>query len=114
MLANLTGHDITIVDKYGKVIRVIPPCETEEPLRAGVSIRRMGKVDGVRLTKIYYESNITKRKMMELFMNYEGIIVSKITAECLRELGYKENIYITGRKFYLHGKMIGVKELCVL
>lgn len=114
MLANLTGHDITIVDKYGKVIRVIPPCETEEPLRADVSIRRMGKVDGVRLTKIYYESNITRRKMMELFMNYEGIIVSKITAECLRELGYKENIYITGRKFYLHGKMIGVKELCVL
>ena len=114
MLANLTGHDITIVDKYGKVIRVILPCETEEPLRADVSIRRMGKVDGVRLTKIYYESNITKRKMMELFMNYEGIIVSKITAECLRELGYKENIYITGRKFYLHGKMVGVKELCVL
>ena len=114
MLANLTGHDITIVDKYGKVIRVIPPCETEESLRADASIRRMGKVDGVRLTKIYYESNITKRKMMELFMNYEGIIVSKITAECLQELGYKENIYITGRKFYLHGKMIGVKELCVL
>lgn len=114
MLANLTGHDITIVNKYGKVIRVIPPCETEEPLRADVSIRRMGKVDGVRLTKIYYESNITKRKMMELFMNYEGIIVSKITAECLRELEYKENIYITGRKFYLHGKMVGVKELCVL
>lgn len=114
MLANLTRHDITIVDKYGNPVRVIAPCETEEPLRADVSIRRMGKVDGVRLTKIHYESNITKRKMMELFMNYEGIIVSKITAECLRELGYTENVYITGRKFYLHGKMIGVKELCVL
>lgn len=114
MLANLTGHDITIVDKYGNPTRVIAPCETEEPLRADVSIRRMDKVDGVRLTKIHYVSNITKRKMMELFMNYEGIIVSKITAECLRELGYTENVYITGRKFYLHGKMIGVRELCVL
>lgn len=114
MLANLTGHDITIVDKYGNPTRVIAPCEIEEPLRADVSIRRMGKVDGVRLTKIHYVSNITKRKMMELFMNYEGIIVSKITAECLRELGYTENVYITGRKFYLHGKMIGVRELCVL
>ena len=114
MLANLTGHDITIVDKYGNLTRVIAPCETEEPLRADVSIRRMGKVDGVRLTKIHYVSNITKRKMMELFMNYEGIIVSKITAECLRELGYTENVYITGRKFYLHGKMVGVRELCVL
>lgn len=114
MLANLTGHDITIVDKYGNPTRVIAPCETEEPLRADVSIRRMGKVDGVRLTKIHYVSNITKRKMMELFINYEGIIVSKITAECLRELGYTENVYITGRKFYLHGKMIGVRELCVL
>lgn len=114
MLANLTGHDITIVDKYGNPTMVIAPCETEEPLRADVSIRRMGKVDGVRLTKIHYVSNITKRKMMELFMNYEGIIVSKITAECLRELGYTENVYITGRKFYLHGKMIGVRELCVL
>lgn len=114
MLANLTGHDITIVDKYGNPTRVIAPCETEEPLRADIFIRRMGKVDGVRLTKIHYVSNITKRKMMELFMNYEGIIVSKITAECLRELGYTENVYITGRKFYLHGKMIGVRELCVL
>ena len=108
MLANLTGHDVVIVDKYGNPTRV------EEPLRADVSIRRMGKIDGVRLTKIHYVSNITKRKMMELFMNYEGIIVSKITAECLRELGYTENVYITGRKFYLHGKMIGVRELCVL
>lgn len=114
MLANLTGHDVVIVDKYGNPARVIPPCETEEPLRADVSIRRMGKVDGVRLTKIHYVSNITKRKMMELFMNYEGIIVSKITAECLRELGYTKNVYITGRKFYLHGKMVGVRELCIL
>ena len=114
MIANLTGHDVVIVDKYGNSIRVIAPCETEEPLRADVSIRRLGKVDGIRLTKIHYESNITKRKMMELFMNYDGIIVSKITAECLRELGYTKNVYITGRKFYLHGKMIGVKELCVL
>ena len=114
MLANLTGHDVVIVDKYGNPTRVIAPCETEEPLRADVSIRRMGKVDGVRLTKINYVSNITKRKMMELFMNYEGIIVSKITAECLRELGYTENVYITGRKFYKHGKFIGVKELCIL
>lgn len=114
MLANLTGHDVVIVDKYGNPTRVIAPCETEEPLRANVSIHRIGKVDGVRLTKIHYVSNITKRKMMELFMNYEGIIVSKITAECLHELGYTENVYITGRKFYLHGKMIGVRELCVL
>ena len=114
MIANLTGHDVVIVDKYGKPIRVIKPCDKEEPLRADVSIRRMGKVDGIRLTKIYYESNITKRKMLELFMNYEGIIVSKITAECLKELGYTNNVYITGRKFYLHGKMVGVKELCVL
>lgn len=114
MLANLTRHDVVIVDKYGNPTRVIAPCETEEPLRADVSIRRMGKVEGVRLTKIHYVSNITKRKMMELFMNYEGIIVSKITAECLRELGYTENVYITGRKFYLHGKMVGVRELCVL
>lgn len=114
MLANLTGHDVVIVDKYGNPTRVIAPCETEEPLRADVSIHRMGKVDGVWLTKIHYVSNITKRKVMELFMNYEGIIVSKITAECLRELGYTENVYITGRKFYLHGKMVGVRELCVL
>lgn len=114
MLANLTGHDVVIVDKYGNPTRVIAPCETEESLRADVSIHRLGKVDGIRLTKIHYVSNITKRKMMELFMNYEGIIVSKITAKCLRELGYTENVYITGRKFYLHGKMIGVRELCVL
>ena len=77
-------------------------------------MRRKRKIEGIKLTKLSYTSNITERKMQELLRNYDGIIVSKITAECLRDLGYIENVYITGRKFYKHGKFIGVKELCIL
>lgn len=114
MLANLTGHDIYIVDRHGTVVTTIKPCETEEPLRAEVTMRRQRKIEGIKLTKLYYRSNITERKMQELLNKYEGIIVSKITAECLKELGYTDKIYITGRKFYRHGELIGVKELCIL
>lgn len=114
MLANLTGHDIYIVDRHGTVVNTIQPCETEEPLRAEVTLRRQKKFEGIKLTKLYYKSNITERKMQELLNKYDGIIVSKITAECLKELGYTDKIYITGRKFYKHGELIGVKELCIL
>lgn len=114
MLANLTGHDIYIVDKYGNIVTTIQPCETEEPLRAEVTMRRQKKIEGIKLTKLFYNSNITERKMQELLNKYDGIIVSKITAECLKELGYIDKIYITGRKFYRHGELIGVKELCIL
>lgn len=114
MLANLTGHNIDIVDKQGNIIKTLFPCDKEEPLRAEVSLRKKRKIEGIKLTKLSYTSNITERKMQELLRNYDGIIVSKITAECLRDLGYTENVYITGRKFYKHGKFIGVKELCIL
>lgn len=114
MLANLTGHDICIVDKFGDIVTIIKPCETEEPLRAEVTMRRQRKIEGIKLTKMYYRSNITEGKMSELLNKYEGIIVSKITAECLKELGYTEGIYITGRKFYKYGEFLGVKELCML
>lgn len=114
MLANLTGHNIYIVDRYGTVVTTIQPCEMEEPLRAEVTMRRQKKIEGIKLTKLYYRSNITEIKMQELLNKYDGIIVSKITAECLKELGYTDNIYITGRKFYKHGEFIGVKELCIL
>ena len=114
MLANLTGHNIYIVDRYGTVVTTIQPCEMEEPLRAEVTLRRQKKIEGIKLTKLYYRSNITEIKMQELLNKYDGIIVSKIMAECLKELGYTDNIYITGRKFYKHGEFIGVKELCIL
>ena len=114
MLANLTGHDICIVDRYGNILTTIKPCEAEEPLRAEVTMRRQKKIEGIKLTKLYYRSNITERKMQELLTKYDGIIVSKITAECLKELGYTEKVYITGRKFYKYGEFLGVKELCIL
>lgn len=114
MLANLTGHDIYIVDRFGNVVTTIKPCETEEPLRAEVTMRGQRKIEGIKLTKLFYTSNITERKMQELLNKYDGIIVSKITAECLKELGHTDKIYITGRKFYKHGELIGVKELCIL
>ena len=77
-LANLTGHNIDIVDKQGNIVKTIYPCTTEEPLRAEVILRRQRKIEGIKLTKLYYRSNITERKMNELLYKYDGIIVSKI------------------------------------
>ena len=83
-------------------------------MRAEVTLRRQKKIDGVKLSKLFYKINITDDEINELIRKYDGIIVSKITAECLKDRGYRENIYITGRKFYESGEFIGVKELCIL
>ena len=83
-------------------------------MRAEVTLRRQKRIDGVKLSKLYYKINMTDDEINELIRKYDGIIVSKITAECLKELGYTEGIYITGRKFYKYGEFLGVKELCIL
>ena len=114
MVANLTGREIVIVDRCGNIIKTFPPCLTEEPMRAEVTLRRQKKIDGVKLSKLFYKINFTDDEINELIRKYDGIIVSKITAECLKDRGYRENIYITGRKFYESGEFIGVKELCIL
>lgn len=113
-LVNLTGHKIDFVDKKGNIINTIYPCDTEEKLRVEVSVRRYKKIDGIKVSKLFYYSNITEHKIKSLLSKYDGIIVSKITAECLKELGYTKGIYITGRKFYKNNEFLGVKELCVL
>lgn len=69
---------------------------------------------GIRVSKLFYYSNITESKIKSLLSKYDGIIVSKITAECLKELGYNKKIYITGRKFYKNNEFLGVRELCIL
>lgn len=114
MIANLTGHEITLVDRLGNVVQVIEPCPYEEPIRAEVGQRRLGRIEGIRVTKLYYNTNVSKAKMKELLQKYDGIVVSKISAEALREQGFRKGIYITGRKFFLHGEFKGVKELSVL
>lgn len=114
MIANLTGHEITLVDRVGNVVQVIEPCAYEEPIRAEVGQRRMGRVEGIRVTKLFYTTNVSKAKMKELLQKYDGIVVSKISAEALKAQGFNKGIYITGRKFYLHGEFKGVKELSIL
>lgn len=66
------------------------------------------------MSKLFYKINFTDDEINELIQKYDGIIVSKITAECLKDRGYRENIYIKGRKYYERGELIGVKELCIL
>ena len=78
------------------------------------NIKKTKKIDGVKLSKLFYKINFTDDEINELIRKYDGIIVSKITAECLKDRGYCENIYITGRKYYERGELIGVKELCIL
>lgn len=109
-IANLTGHDITIVNHEGKIIKQIKPCEYEEPIRASTDFKNIGHCEGAPLDTINFSCDISDEKMKELQRNYSLIIVSKITAECLKQRGYSD-IYITGRKYFLEGEMIGVRSL---
>lgn len=109
-IANLTGHDITIVNYDGTIIKVIKPCEYEEPIRASTTFKNIGHCEGAPLDIINFSCDISDEKMKELQRNYSLIIVSKITAECLKQRGYSD-IYITGRKYFLEGEMIGVCSL---
>lgn len=109
-IANLTGHDIMIVDHSGLIIKVIKPCEYEEPIRASITFKNIGHCEGAPLDTINFSCDISDEKMKELQRNYSLIIVSKITAECLKQRGYSD-IYITGRKYFLEGEMIGVRSL---
>lgn len=109
-IANLTGHDIMIVDHNGTITKVIKPCEYEEPIRASITFENIGYCEGAPLDTIYFSCDISDEKMKELQRNYSLIVVSKITAECLKQKGYKD-IYITGRKFFLEGEMVGVRSL---
>lgn len=109
-IANLTGHDIMIVDHNGTITKIIKPCEYEEPIRASITFENIGHCEGAPLDTIYFSCDISDEKMKELQRNYSLIVVSKITAECLKQRGYSD-IYITGRKYFLEGEMIGVRSL---
>ena len=109
-IANLTGHDIMIVDHNGTITKVIKPCEYEEPIRASITFENIVYCEGAPLDTINFSCDISDEKMKELQRNYSLIVVSKITAECLKQRGYKD-IYITGRKFFLKGEMVGVRSL---
>lgn len=109
-IANLTGHDITIVNYEGTIIKTIKTCEYEEPIRASIQFESLGHCEGAPLDIITHSCDISDEKMKELQRNYSIIVVSKITAECLKQKGYKD-IFITGRKFFLNGEMVGVRSL---
>lgn len=109
-IANLTGYDIMIIDHNGLIIKVIKPCEYEEPIQASITFKNIGHCEGAPLDTINFSCDISDEKMKELQRNYSLIIVSKITAECLKQRGYSD-IYITGRKYFLKGEMIGVRSL---
>lgn len=73
-LANLTGHKIDIVDKKGNIVKTLYPCDTEEKLRVEVSVRRYKKIEGIRVSKLFYYSNITEHKIKSLLSKVESSI----------------------------------------
>lgn len=50
-IRNLTPHDITICDKCGKIVKVIP---SSGIVRLSAKIADYSEVDGIRITKTYY------------------------------------------------------------
>lgn len=110
-MENLTGHDITLVDSSGKVLFVLEPSKREVPLRASYQKMQGTSAEGYPIAYIEFFINLSQERLDELAFTYKNIIVSKITAEALKNQGYKGGIYITGQKFYEKGQLIGVLEL---
>ena len=113
-IKNLTGHEITIVDRQGNIIKNIEPDEKLEPLRADFSMVDITYLEGVPVSILSFKVNYPAEDLRRLESEYEALIVSKITAEGLRSIGYRGTLLIAGRKFYQKGELIGVNELSLV
>lgn len=111
---NLTGHDITVVDRQGNIIKNIVPDKELEPLRADLCMVDITYLEGVPVSMLSFNINYPAEDLKRLESEYEALIVSKITAEGLRSIGYKGTLLITGRKFYQKGELVGVNELSLV
>lgn len=113
-IKNLTGHDITIVDRQGNLIKNIEPDKELQPLRADFNMVDLTYVEGVPVSILNFNINYPEEDLKRLESRYEALIVSKITAEGLRAIGYKGTLLIVGRKFYQRGELVGIDELSLV
>lgn len=113
-IKNLTGHDVTIVDRQGNTIKNIEADKELDPLRADFSMVDITYVEGVPVSVLSFKVNYPREELNRLESKYEALIVSKITAEGLRSIGYKGTLLIAGRKFYKRGELVGVNELSLV
>lgn len=113
-LGNLTGHDINILNENNEVVRVIKPSPFDPPLKAYCEYKKCGEVSGIPCIKSWFYLNESRNYLMELQFKYSGLIVSKITAECLKNLGYTGRLYIPSKMYKDgKGKPLGIKQLSI-
>lgn len=112
-LANLTGHPIYIVGNDGTHTMTIGECKTIPALRAYSEgdeyLFNYGKAPVYRKN---YELDITLKEINAIYSDYDGIIVSKLVADVLKEYGFHKPVYIvSGTKRSSNGAVLGATAL---
>lgn len=110
-IGNLTGHEITILDDNLEVKQSFYVSKYHKPLRAEVYYKDEEPLAGCPVIKALFHLNISQKYLRELENYYDAVIVSKITGQCLIDLGFNGEIYIPSKMFYKLGKPIGIKKL---
>lgn len=111
-IGNLTGHCVDIVNDNLDVVQQFYVSRLHEPLRAEVYYKDEDPLAGCPVIKALFHLNITQTYMHELESYYDAVIVSKITGECLREMGFKGEIYIPSKLYKKNGlTVVGCKKL---
>lgn len=112
LIANLTGHEINILNYPDLTLnKVIPICPFEPSLRAYANCLPCDNIEDIPVIKFKYSLKEPLDYLLNLSTKYDGIIVSKITADALISIGYTGAIYITGKKLYRSDGLIGIAEL---
>lgn len=111
-IVNLTGHEINII-KDGEIVKTIEPSKNERPLRASMSYREIESVNDIPCAIMNFNVVVSEGLLNYYKVAYDGIIVSKLTAEALKKRGYDGDIYITGKNYIdrENGGVLGVKNL---
>lgn len=110
-IGNLTGHCVDIVNDDLDVVQQFYVSRMHEALRAEVYYKDEEPLAGCPVIKALFHLNISQKYLRELENCYDAVIVSKITGQCLMELGFRGEIYIPSKMFYKYGKPVGVKKL---
>lgn len=96
-LENLTGHLINLFDENGVFLFSIGESKEHKPLRCQSEKVLCGKYGRANIYEMNYYLDCDFKELNDIKQSCDGIIVSKIVAERLKDFGYNGDIYIIGK-----------------
>lgn len=91
-IENLTGHGVAIVDRYGKSYKYIGKSGEYPPIRLEEKDTQLGYIKDVPVFKKEHTLHLSYSVMKEL--ENIPILVSSVTANELKSLGYNGDVYV--------------------